>query len=82
MRFGHAEQFFFGFRQRYVQDRFTAPGALDQELHRQRGLAGPGHTFDQVKPMRSKASAKNVIETFDARRGADLATRICGWNGG
>ncbi len=56
----------FGFRERHVQDRLAAPGTFQQELQRERGLAGARHAFDQVQPMRREAPAENVVEALDA----------------
>ena len=56
----------FGFRKRHVQDRLAASHAFEQELQRQRRLAGAGHAFDQIQPMRREPPPENVVEAFDA----------------
>ena len=75
VRVGHLAKLLLGLRERHVQDRLAAAGALQQELQRQRGLAGAGHAFDEVQPMRREAAAQNVVETLDAGGGATSGDR-------
>jgi len=62
----------------YGMDRFAALRALHQKLQRKRGFAGTRHALDQVQPIRCKPAAKDVIETFDARRGPCLGCSAAG----
>ena len=63
MRGGHRFELITRFRERDVEDRLAEPGAFDQELHRQRGLAGTGHALDEVEAAARQAPIQNVVET-------------------
>ncbi len=76
----HLAQLLLGLRQSHVEDRLAEPDALHQELHRQRRLPRAGNAFDQVQPIRGEPSPQDVVETFDAGRGAGWG-RACGRRG-
>ncbi len=66
MAVGHRGQFLGGFRQRDVQPFFALFRAFQQELQRQRGLAGARRALDQVDPAGREAAAQDVVESGDA----------------
>src|SRR5690348_15061354 len=53
-----------------MQHRFAAPCSLEQELERERSLAGPRRTFDEVQPVGDEPAFQDIVETFDSGRGA------------
>jgi hypothetical protein len=72
MRGGAFAQFFFGFRQRDVQRALALPGAFDQELQRDGGLARSGRAFQQEDMAARQAARQNFIQAGDAGFRADL----------
>jgi hypothetical protein len=72
VRLGHRLQLFLGLRERHVEDRVPLARALHQVLHRERGLARPGHALDQVQPVGCEAAAEDVVQAVDARGGGGV----------
>src|SRR6476469_2887372 len=64
----------FAFRERDVKAFFTATGALQQELQRERRLAGAGLSLHQVQPLSVEATAQDVVKPGSASRKARLTT--------
>ena len=62
VRCRHFREFGHAFRQRHVQDAFSVANAFQQELHRQRGLAGARHAFHQIQPVGRVAAGQHVIQ--------------------
>ena len=50
--------------------------AFEQELQRERRLAGAGRPFHEVKPVRRNSSRQDIVKSFDARRGARQIRRF------
>jgi hypothetical protein len=55
-----------GLRQRDIQARFAEPSPFEEELERERRLAGAWFAFDQVQSVGRKTSAQKLIETGNA----------------
>ena len=66
---GHGVQFDGGFRQGNVEAALALGGAGEEELQRERGLAGPGRAFDEIDAVAGQAAAEDVIEASDTRAG-------------
>src|SRR5688572_24185217 len=60
------------FGQRDEEDFFAVLEALEQELERERRLAGAGIALDEVEAVRRQPAAEDVIEAGDA--GAEALT--------
>ena len=69
MRGGGMVQFLGRLGQSDVQAAFASAAALEQELHRERRLAGARLTFDQVQPSARQAAVQELIQAGDAGRG-------------
>ena len=67
VRRGDRAQLLVGLGQRDVEHGLARVRALEQELQRQRGLAGARHALDQVEPVARQAAHQNVVETHDYR---------------
>lgn len=67
VRCGDARQLRATLRQRDVQPTRPFLRAREQELERERGLAGAGLAVEQVEMTGREAAAKNLVETGDAR---------------
>ena len=68
VRGGDRAQLFLGLRQRDVEHRLARLRARQQELQRQRRLAGAGHAFDQEQASAGETAAQDVVEPGDAGR--------------
>jgi hypothetical protein len=69
VRSRHRAQLLLGLRERHVEHRLAEAGAFDEELHRERRLAGPGNSLDQVEAALRKPSTEDIVEPGDSRRG-------------
>ena len=67
MRGCRGPQFLFGFGERDVECRLIGALSLDEELHRQRGLAGAGIALDEVEPVAFDPAIQDIIQAFDAQ---------------
>jgi hypothetical protein len=66
---GARPQLVLGFGKGDVEAPLAQPGALDQELQRDRGLAGAGAAFEEVNMPRSKPAEEDVVQPRYADRG-------------
>ena len=66
-------QLLLGFGERDVEAGLAEVAALEQELQRQRGLAGAGRALDEIDAIGEQAAAQHVVEAGDAGRGAGRA---------
>jgi hypothetical protein len=55
--------------QRDVKRRLAVADSFEDELHRQRGLAGAGHAFQKVDAMGREPSAQDVVQPANAGAG-------------
>ena len=53
--------------ERDEQDLLAALDAFEQELQRERGLAGAGVALDEVEPVGRQPAAEDVVQSRDAR---------------
>ena len=60
---GDFVQFVGSFGQGHIEDALAQAKALQQELQRQGGFAGPGEPFQDEQAIFWKSSAEDVIET-------------------
>ncbi len=73
---GVVAQLLFGFREGDVEAGLAGFSALEQELQRDRGLARPRVTLEQVEAVAGEAAAQDVVEAGDAEQG--LPARLSG----
>jgi hypothetical protein len=73
VRFGDLAELLGRLRQGHIKDLLASSDALEQELHRQGGLARAGHAFDEEQAVAREAAAQDVVEAGDA--GACLFAR-------
>ena len=66
VRLRHGVQLSLRLRQRDVEGRFTPANAIQQELERQRRLAGARVTFDQVDLAGRESATEDIVEAIDA----------------
>ena len=64
----HQPKLGLAFGERDVEDLFATLDAFEEELKRERGLAGSRGAFDEIKPVGVKAAAQNVIQARHAGR--------------
>jgi hypothetical protein len=76
----HQAELLLGLGERDVERGLAPPGALEQELERERRLAGAGATLEEVEPVGVEAAAQDVVEPGvagrDARRVAVVGCRL------
>ena len=71
-----------GLGQRDVEHRLAAPHAFEQELERERRLAGARDALDQVEAVRREAAAEDVVEAGDAGAQQRVVAVVAGRAGG
>ena len=69
-------QFLLGLRERDIEAALAAPGAFQQELNRDCGLAGSRLALEEEHVTTRESALQYIIQTADAGQGLHVGTRV------
>ena len=75
VRLGAGLQLLLRLRERNVETLLAGAHALEQELQRERGLAGTRIAVDEIEPLGDQSAAQDFVQPPNPGRGASATPR-------